>query len=408
MTTNDSYYSPSSNFNQQSGGKSSFMGMLLERFGSEDKVVEFLKKDIENNPIDGRLNLQVVLNLAGREEEAFAICEELMRLAPADPRVMFNSGWHWIHRGQLHRGLTLLEAGREIGVYGSPRLKSSRPIWNRHAGYGQRVHLYLEAGMGDEIIYFRFGKDLVEKYGCKVTVICRLSLAPLFAREKWVSAVLQVEAALGVYHDSWLPGMSAAQALGYEIGDISGAPYLTASDEKKHKWGQILNMGGRKKTLNVGLRWAGNPDFEHQQFRVFPPETVLDLAKNFGDSNVQFYSFQKESTVKNLPEGVVDIAPWLMDWDETAAAMKNMDLIITSCTSVAHASAALGITTWVIVPALPYYVWALHGNKSPWYGSVTLIRQKKFGCWKGVQEEVQSKFAEFVKTALFSSDKGNN
>jgi hypothetical protein len=62
--------------------------------------------------------------------------------------------------------------------------------------------------------------------------------------------------------------------------------------------------------------------------------------------------------------------------------MDAMDLVITSCTSIAHAAAALGKPTWVIVPILPYYIWALPGNKSPWYDSVTLFRQEVYKEWQ--------------------------
>jgi hypothetical protein len=62
-------------------------------------------------------------------------------------------------------------------------------------------------------------------------------------------------------------------------------------------------------------------------------------------------------------------------------AMDQLDLVISSCTSIAHLSAAMGKETWVVVPAMPYYPWARPGRKSDWYPSVTLFRQKCFGEW---------------------------
>jgi len=71
-----------------------------------------------------------------------------------------------------------------------------------------------------------------------------------------------------------------------------------------------------------------------------------------------------------------------LSWEDTAAAIENLDLMITSCTSIAHLSAAMGKRTWIIVPILPYHVWAYGGDHSPWYQRSTKIyRQTTFGNW---------------------------
>jgi hypothetical protein len=151
------------------------------------------------------------------------------------------------------------------------------------------------------------------------------------------------------------------------------------------------------------LRWAGNPGFEHQQFRKFPPEIILDLARipELRD-RVEFYSFQRDDNLVSLPSTVADLAPMLKTWSDTAAAIKEMDLVISSCTSCAHLSAGMGIPTWVIVPALPYFVWALPGDTSPWYDSVKLFRQAEFGRWSDVGLRLKDDFTGWVKNQLQS------
>jgi hypothetical protein len=63
--------------------------------------------------------------------------------------------------------------------------------------------------------------------------------------------------------------------------------------------------------------------------------------------------------------------------------MENLDIIITSCTSVAHAASSLGKRTFVFVPISAYYVWSHSMEQSPWYGdNVTLFRQEKPRTWK--------------------------
>jgi hypothetical protein len=375
--------------------KKNFISELLENFASLDAAVDFLKSQVAKNPVDARLNLQVFLNAIGREEEAFAVAEELMDISPKDPRVIFNFGWHLLKRQQLQEGLACLEYGRVVNTYGHPFLKSTAPLWiprTEKSLVREHVLLVLEGGLGDEIIHARFAKNLAENHNCQVTVICQPSLASVFARIPGVAAVAQREAALGVYHNSWLPGMSAALALGLEFKDLSGKPYLSSHPDRKAHWQQRLHTDSKK--IKVGLRWAGNPQFEHQQMRTFPAQMLFELAH---DERFEFYSFQRDNNLEKLPAGITDLQTELTDWEETAAALDCMDLVISSCTSVAHMSAALGKRTWVVTPALPYFIWAIPGSTSPWYDSVRLFRQSQFAEWQDVGHELKKALKDFKK-----------
>jgi hypothetical protein len=98
-----------------------------------------------------------------------------------------------------------------------------------------------------------------------------------------------------------------------------------------------------------------------------------------------------------LDPKIVDLQHILLSWEDTLAALANMDLVITSCTSIAHAAAALGKPTWVITPVLPYHTWAVgapESNTSPWYPCVEIIRQKKFGVWEETFEELYQKLID--------------
>ncbi len=372
--------------------KSNFIETMFATYKTQDEIVNVLKGHAQSGIPEAFLDLQVFLNAMGREEESFAVSSDAIAQFPNDPRVLFNRGWHLLKRGRLQEGLAHLEHGRDLKTYGHLEPLGTRfPFWTQETGKGRRVHLVLEGGFGDEIIHFRFGKILKEKYGCHVNVICSPGLATVFAREPWVSSVLQREAALGVLHDCWLPGMSAALALGLEYKDIPDESYLRPDPERKKIWKSFL--GGTSTKKKIGIRWAGNPQFEHQQLRQFDPQMLLQFADN---PNVQLYSFQRDNDLISLPENVIDLGPQLKDWEDTAAALTEMDLVISSCTSVAHMSAALGCPTWVIVPALPYFIWSIPGETSPWYKSARVFRQEAFGDWQSVTTQLQKSVGDFL------------
>jgi hypothetical protein len=146
-------------------------------------------------------------------------------------------------------------------------------------------------------------------------------------------------------------------------------------------------------TFKVGIRWAGNPKFEHEQHRKFDPQPLIDLHKLDG---ITLYSLQRDD---NLIDGLpfADLRDQMKTFEDTASIIKGLNLVITSCTSIAHLSAALGVKTWVIVPIMPYYAWAEPKDTSVWYDSVRLFRQQKYGDWSHPLEEVKSALIQFLK-----------
>ena len=124
--------------------------------------------------------------------------------------------------------------------------------------------------------------------------------------------------------------------------------------------------------IRIGLCWKGNPKFEHEQHRIFPHNLFFDSVKNI---DAEFISLQKGKGEDERPEWVEKVS--LDTWEDTSKAIASCDLVITSCTSVAHLAGAMGTKTWIIIPILPYYLWALPGEKTSYYDSVTLFRQEK-------------------------------
>ncbi len=73
---------------------------------------------------------------------------------------------------------------------------------------------------------------------------------------------------------------------------------------------------------------------------------------------------------------------------DTALAIDNLDYIISVDTSVVHLSGAMGKPTFVLLPYNPDWRWGLEGNKTEWYDSVTLFRQKEINDWDTVFTEL--------------------
>jgi hypothetical protein len=293
------------------------------------------------------------------------ISEDILRSQPEqdDARVVFNLGWHEMRHGNLKKGLQMMDAGRFINCFGLPRLEGE--IWRDQDLTNKTLLFRCENGFGDQIMNFRFAKDFQNK-GARVVISCHPQLMALFSRHGFVC--IDNGATPYIHYDYWVPSMSAAHILGYDTDTFPGQQYLTA---------QPKTLYAKPNTLKVGIRWAGNPEFEHEQHRRFDPQPLIDMHEING---VTLYSLQRdENVIDGLP--FADLRDQMKTFDDTASIIQGLDLVITSCTSIAHLSAALGKETWVIIPVLPYYAWAAPGEKSVWYETVKLFRQTEYGNW---------------------------
>lgn len=361
-----------------------------------------------------KIDKALYLSLEGNHKKAWEISEELERLGPqgvpdtkgnlgsADiwMRHSFNRGWHLLQRGDFQNGMRLLENGRHLNTYGSGFLKTDKPLWNPdiYDPIGKSIIISLEGGFGDEIIYARFATDFKKLGFSKVYLAAAPEIAQLFTRVEGCDGVILRDAAHTVDHDYWIPGFSSGWLSGATYENLSGKPYLTANPQSIEIWQQFIKTD---KKFKVGIRWAGNPKFEHQQFRTFPTEFLFQMQKAFPD--VQFYSFQRDHNTEVVPEGIIDLQHLLLGWEDTAAAISQMDMMISSCTSVAHMSAALGKETYIVVPVLPYHIWAYgcpeeQGQRgsltSPWYDSVTVFRQQYKNKWNEPFQDLYDKFEQ--------------
>lgn len=309
------------------------------------------------------------------------ISEEILREQPKDDaRVLFNLGWHEMRHGNMMKAFEHFNYGRYINVFGLPALPGK--IWRDEPLEGKTLLFRCEGGYGDQILNFRFAKRFQEM-GARVLVSCAPEIKELFSRHGFIC--VDNEIVMGTHYDYWVPAMSAAYVLGLEYGDLDGSPFIFAKESRK-----LFSKPG---TLKVGIRWSGSPDFEDEQHRRFPPELMIGLHDV---PNTTFFSLQRdENLVDGLPFG--DMREQMKTWEETANIIAGCDLIISSCTSVAHLAAAMGKPTWIVTPIMPYYTWVVPGNSSRWYDSVKLFRQEKYGEWDApfikIREEL-TKLAE--------------
>ena len=360
--------------------------MLDKSGGNIHKAEEMAKWLISEYGDKYLLDLSLLYSSQGKKKEALELCYQYKKAFPTPQsrtqRADHNIGGHLIGEDLL-KGFTLTDKGREENLWGSKMPGFTQPVV-KDIPTNKYILFYCEAGYGDQIIFIRFAKQFSDA-GNKVIAACSPGLMSVFARLPYLSSIVSREGS-NIYFDCYLPSMGSVIPLKLNYTDLDGSPYLIPDPKYVEKFKPTSNK------LKVGINWHGQSgdDFIN---RVFPTKPFFEAVSQ---EHVQLYSLQKNddpSQVEDLPQNIIDLEPELNTWEDTIGVITHLDLVITSCTAIAHVSAALGKPTWVIVPVLPYFIWAYPGNKSLWYDSVTLFRQEKYGTWDF--SEIEKKLSNY-------------
>jgi hypothetical protein len=180
-------------------------------------------------------------------------------------------------------------------------------------------------------------------------------------------------------YDYHSPLMSLPLVFGTTLETIPvQVPYLSADAAKVAGWRERL---GPARGQRIGLAWSGNPEHKNDRNRSIPLETLAPLLK----VEAEFIGVQKEVRASDQAAletyGIRHYGALLQDFEDTAALLMNMDLVITVDTAIAHLAGALGRPVWILLPYAPDWRWLLGREDSPWYPTARLFRQPALGDW---------------------------
>jgi hypothetical protein len=364
------------------------LGTIRHRQGRFDEAEEALRRAIELDPRLGPAyaNLGNTLAAQDRLDEAAIPAAEATRLSPGDPHAHLIIAQIRLLQGDLPGGWPEYE----WRVRKFPflfRHFSGKPRWAGESLAGRTILVYAEQGMGDTIQFARF-IPIVAKLAKRVIVECQPELAELMGSIDAKFEVVPSRQPLPGF-DTYSSLVSLPGVLKTTLATIpSEVPYLRADEARIESWRQRVAGDGAK--LRVGVVWAGNPQHEKDRERSCRLDDLAPLANVPG---VVFYSLQKGDPAKqasNPPAGMnlIDVGGELKDFSDSAALMMNLDLVITVDTAAAHLAGALARPVWTLLPLVGEWRWLRNRDDSPWYPTMRLFRQQRFGDWAPVAKKV--------------------
>jgi tetratricopeptide (TPR) repeat protein len=407
------------------------LGCALTKQEKYDEAIEALQTAVSLKPemSEAYNNLGVALVEGGKVEAAIEHYRRALAARSADPEALYNLGNVYLKAGDVKTALDLYDRaialrpeyaearhnrlatwllqGRFAEAFPEYELRfrsrdqslSRWPwkLWNGEPLAGRSIVLCPEPGFGDTLQFVRYA-PLVKEQGARVLVVCNVAQKPILARTPGIDALITPDAK--VEADFCVPMMSLPHRMQTKLESIPvNIPYVFAEPRLVAAWQQRL---AEWEGFKVGIVWQGNPQFPDDRRRSIPLAHFGPLVNVPG---VRLFNLQKGPGVEQLqdlsdPSSIVDFGDEVDQsagaFMDTAAIMKNLDLVITSDTAAAHLAGALGVNVWVALQMVPDWRWLLERGDCPWYPSMRLFRQSRLGDWSGVFEQIASELERFV------------
>jgi len=359
----------------------------LEFAGAEDLLRQALKVQPYNSAAFNSLGN--VLLATGRAEEAVLAYDQAIHLGEDDPVVYYNRGHARLVLGDLTGGWADREYRWRWKAFPRQRPSFVQPAWTGDELKGRTLLVYPEQGLGDNIQFVRYVR-LVASWGAKVLFGEPPELKSLLGDLGGACQVLEESQPLPPF-DVHAALMSLPRLCGTRLENIpASVPYLPLPPVE-----QFPLPPATPGRLRVGLIWASGKRQPKHELRSIPFQEFLPLLQT---ADCDFFSLQVgpgAADLAALPAGtpVTDLGSRVKDFTDTAAVMRQLDLIISVDTAALHLAGALARPAWGLLPYAPDWRWLLQREDTPWYPTLRLFRQVAQGDWAGVIKRVQEELS---------------
>jgi Flp pilus assembly protein TadD len=347
------------------------------------------------------------LALCVKEQARFADAEALLRrvleLTPDNPPALFDLSELEIRFGRYEQGWQRYEArlafdgndNNNNGNNAQHALVAISPHWRGESLAGKTLVVYGEQGHGDCLWAARFVSLLAERArheGGRVIFGHDGPLRHLF--ERMLPADVTLETSLDTRPDFHCGLMSLPLRLGVVDPSGWGRPYLSADPARIGAWRSRVVAAATTGRRNVGLVWNGNPEHVRDTRRSVPAAQLEPLLTVPG---VTYFALSpgRAAQVEQWRArriDIIDLTPHFeAGFDDVAALLVNLDLVVTIDSGPAHLAGALGVPTCLMIDHVSAWFWGNETQRTAWYDSIELIRQPSIGAWAPVIERVRAR-----------------
>lgn len=263
-----------------------------------------------------------------------------------------------------------------------------RKLWHKEDPTNKNILIYSSHGAGDLIMFLRY-LDILSKKAKHIILTAPNSLIDIIKYNYKNIDVLKRDDNIDENsYDYSTPEMGLIYNLNMDFFNIPHADKYISVPKK------LINAKSKLKIFDndkrkIGIFWQGNPTaLRNRSVKLKYFEPLLKVK------NCLFYSFQlskvdfeSNDLKKDLP--IIDLSSYIKNYSDTAALLKNIDLLITIDSSIAHLAGAMGIKTYLMLPYDAEWRWFYDEDKTPWYNSIKIFKQQKSNDWVSVIKRIK-------------------
>ena len=382
------------------------IGNIYSALKKFEESIRYFKKAIEINPSNFRAynNIGFVYKYMGNFEEAEKFYKKAIGKNVNYINAHLNYATVLLTLEKLESGFEEYEwrkKGKNFSDYTNyTNLKIKTPIWNGEDLRNRTILIFTEQGIGDLFQFSRYLYLLKEKFKCKIILRLKQNLSHFFESKEIKTITEKDNVPPHDFHNHLvsLPGIFYKKNKSFP----SNKNFIQFDEDKLKKWKFFFSsFTGPKVGINADSTIRVGATGQLQ--RMIPIKyfkTLTDLK------NINFFIIQKDFDKKKLKiinkNSNVNYFEKLdkvgKPFEDTIGIIKNLDLIITADTSIAHLSATLEKKTWIALPFVSDWRWFRDEKKSKWYDKALLYRQKKIGNWeeifKSIRKDLEKNFMQ--------------
>ena len=347
---------------------------------------------------EAHYNLANSLRDKGRCAEALASYECAIALKPDYTEAHWNRSLALLLSGDFIEGWKEYKRRRNAQLKTiTDRHCSGKLRWDGSPFEGKRLLVHYEQGLGDNVQFARY-LPMIKARGGTVIFETLRPLRGLLRGFPGVDELIEYRPDMkpSADFDLYASLLDMPHLFGTTLETVPAAvPYIYPDPAKVQYWRNVLAGPGFK----VGIVWAGSCVHGNDRYRSCNLEHFAPLTKIRG---VRLYGLQKGKASARMDQlagtmPVTNISKDFNDFTDTAAAIENLDLVISVDTSVLHLAGAMGKPTWALLPFAPEWRWMLSRSDSPWYPTMKLFRQEMWNGWDGLFRRVAEELSFMVE-----------
>ena len=348
------------------------------------EAIEILKENKDKPRF--LITLLVLYFNLGKNEEGKKLLNQSKDKMKKDPIYYNYLGLRLLYEGDFKDGWSFYEHrnSKKIDFFKETKEWSGETIKNKN------IVVFTEQGLGDAIQFSKYIIPLC-KIAKKVTFVTKDSIKSLFQDKLENLTIETIESCKNKKFDFKI-------ALGSLIKFFFKKKF--SKNENLIKSNTDLDLKWKKKIprdkLNVGICWSGSFNGPNEPYRSIP---LQELKKLF-TLDVNYYCLQNEIWDRDLDYfkslNLMNCGEYKLI--EIASIIQNLDLVISSDTSLLHLSASLNKETLGILSLYPDWRWSEFNKINP-YSNLKIFKQKSFKDWSEIERlivtELQSKIYTF-------------